>query len=383
MIKKVAGLMVVCLSLLRADWTDRVMINGYFNFEFEERVGGDPHARADEYGSFDADIFDVVFNVQATDRLRVAADLTWEHGPQSEVDKGNLGTEYAFAEYTLFDHLKVRAGKMFIPFGIYNEIHTAKPATIIVKEPDATNKMYFISDDTYEQTLLYPRWGSGVALLGNAQVGGMPFDYIIQLTNGDVSYGVDQNEYDHDDNEEKAVTARVRMDVTDDLQVGASYHTDLMTRYNKVYESKNKLDQNGNPVTYIGITYEPVGRMRVDSQGAQLIWHATDAFRLEAEYVTGKLDVEGVTEFSRSGYSILPSYYVTRNTNLYFLYTEADPNHNNDKDNVVKYAPGVNIEADDNMFVKMDIYYVDSEKDNPLFAGKGYSEFRAALAIGF
>jgi len=35
------------------------------------------------------------------------------------------------------------------------------------------------------------------------------------------------------------------------------------------------------------------------------------------------------------------------------------------------------------MFVKMDIYYVDSQKNNPLFAGEGYSEFRAALAIGF
>ena len=383
MVKKVAGLFLLAVSLMGTDWSERVTLNGYFSFEFEERVAGEPHDRADEYGSFDADMFDLVINVQATDRLRMAADLTWEHGPQSEIGKGNLGTEYAFAEYTVNDYLKVRAGKMFTPFGIYNEIHTAKPATIIVKEPDATNKIYFISSDTYEQTLLYPRWGSGVALLGDAEVAGMPFDYILQITNGDLTYGVDNNEYDHDDNEDKAVTARVRVDVTEDLQVGASYHTDIMTRYQKVYESKLKTDQNGNPVTYVGIEYEPVGRMRVDSQGAQMIWHPFEGMRLEMEYVTGTLDVEGIDKFSRSGYSILPSYFVTDTVDLYFLYTEADPNHNNDKDRVVKYAPGVNIEVDDNMFVKMDLYRVESEKNNALFAGEGYTEFRAALAIGF
>lgn len=380
--------MLLGATLLGADWSERVTINGYFSFEFEERVAGEPHSRVDEYGSFDADLFDLVINIQATDRLRLAADLTWEHGPQSEVEKGNLGTEYAFAEYTVNDYLKVRAGKMFTPFGIYNEIHTAKPATIIVKEPDATNKIYFISSETYEQTLLYPRWGSGIALLGDAEVAGMPFDYILQLANGDVSYGVDANEYDHDDNEEKAVTARVRLDMTEDLQVGASYHTDLMTRYESTYVLKDRgdaVDSSGDSYDVYAVSkeYEAVGRMRVDSQGAQLIWHPFEGARLELEYVTGKLDAEGVTEFSRSGYSVLPSYFVTETVNLYFLYTEADPNHNNENDKVVKYAPGVNIEVDDNMFVKMDLYRVESEKANALFEGDGYSEFRVALAIGF
>ena len=41
------------------------------------------------------------------------------------------------------DAVKLRAGKMFTPFGIYNEIHTAKPSIIILKEPNPTNKMYF------------------------------------------------------------------------------------------------------------------------------------------------------------------------------------------------------------------------------------------------
>ncbi len=378
MVKKVAGLMVLATTLLQAEgWSDRVTLNGYFSFEFEERVAGKAHKRADEYGSFDADLFDLVINVQATDRLRLAADLTWEHGPQteSENERGNVATEYAFAEYTLNDYLKIRAGKMFTAFGIYNEIHTAKPSTIIVKEPDATNKMYFMTDyfidgegnrDYTETTTFFPRWGSGVALLGDAHVGSMPFDYILQVTNGDADYGNNElNQYDHDDNDEKAVGGRVRLDLTGDLQIGASFYTDTLNKY-----ADNTSD-------------EPIGKKKLDSQGAQMIWHVTDDLRLELEYVTGTLNVDGGMTLSRSGYSILPSYYVSDNVNLYFLYTAGDPNHDRDEDRVVKYAPGVNIEMDDNMFLKMDLYHVDSEEQNYLFEGEGYTEFRIALAIGF
>mgnify|MGYP002713186370 CR=1 FL=1 len=361
--KWILPFLLLMFSSLYGDWTDKVTINGYFNFEFEEHIKGDKHWRSDEYASFDSDMIDIVLNVNATDRLRLAVDFTWEHGSQSEIDKGNVGYEYAFAEYTLSDKLRIRAGKMFTPFGIYNEIHTAKPSTIILKEPNPTNKMYFISNDEYEQTMLYPRWGTGVALLGNDMIFGMSYDYILQVTNGDLTYGVNKNEYDKDDNNQKAITARVRVDLTDDLQIGASAYHDKMIHY----------DSSSNAL----------GNMVVDSQGLQLIWHINDDFRLEAEYMTGTLDVEGIKSFRRSGFSILPSYFITDIVNLYFLYSKADPNHDVSKNSVVNYAPGVNIEVDNNMFIKMDYYNVESEVNNPLFGGKDYSEIRAALAIGF
>jgi hypothetical protein len=359
-------------SSLNADWTDKVTINGYFNFEFEEQMKGEKHSRVDEYASFDSDMVDIVLNVQATDRLRLAVDFTWEHGSQSEVDKGNVGYEYAFAEYTITDKIKIRAGKMFTPFGIYNEIHTAKPSTIILKEPNSTNKMYFMADwkdsegnPTYEQTMLYPRWGTGLAILGNDELFGMSYDYILQVTNGDLSYGVEANEYDKDDNNQKAVTARVRLDITDDLQIGASTYFDKMTRY------------NGDD--------DPVGDMYLSTQGAQLIWHITDDLRFEAEYMSGTLDVKDTTvgKFRRSGYAVVTSYFITDIINLYMLYSEADPNHDRKDDSVTNYAPGMNIEVDDNMFVKIDYFNVVSQKNNTLFGGEDYSELRAALAIGF
>jgi len=58
----------------RAQESDRLRIGGYSSFEFEKRLSD--QGRADENGSFDADLFDLVFNVRASDRVRVAADPT-------------------------------------------------------------------------------------------------------------------------------------------------------------------------------------------------------------------------------------------------------------------------------------------------------------------
>lgn len=102
------ALCLACSSELLAQGS-RLTINGYSSFEFEkpleEEDGGDPN------NSFDADLFDLVFNFQVTDRVRVAADLTWEHGAATEDDFGNAAVEYAFVEYAFTDLAKVRVGE--------------------------------------------------------------------------------------------------------------------------------------------------------------------------------------------------------------------------------------------------------------------------------
>ena len=120
-------------SVASAQVSDMFHLNGYSSFEFEKQLGD--KGKGDPNGSFDADLFDLVFNFTPVPRLRVSSDLTWEHGAASEDGRGNVAVEYAFAEVTAKDWLKLRAGKMFTAFGIYNEIHTAKPAFLTVKEP--------------------------------------------------------------------------------------------------------------------------------------------------------------------------------------------------------------------------------------------------------
>lgn len=141
--------------------------------------------KGDPNGSFDADLFDLVLNFRPTDRLRVAADITWEHGVASEEHFGNAAIEYAFGEYAVSEALRFRAGKMFVHFGIYNEIHTAKPATLTVKEPQSTNKNHKFSSELR----FYPRWLTGIAITGRRTIGGVDVDYIAQLANGEQSTG--------------------------------------------------------------------------------------------------------------------------------------------------------------------------------------------------
>ncbi len=164
---------------------DNISFNGYLSFEYERHIDGDKT-------NGDGDAVGDANGSQATDKLRVATDLTWEHGSATEDGRGNVAMEYAFAEYTLGQHTKVRAGKMFTNFGIYNEIHTAKPATLSVKEPQSTNK----NDKLGSAIRFYPRWLNGLAVIGHYQLPTSSWDYVLQLSNGESE---DVNPYEEDE----------------------------------------------------------------------------------------------------------------------------------------------------------------------------------------
>ena len=73
-----AGVFAVLVlpATVQAQLGDRLRINGYSSMEFEYMTSDD--GRGDPNGSFDADLFDLVFNFRPVDRLRIAADITWE-----------------------------------------------------------------------------------------------------------------------------------------------------------------------------------------------------------------------------------------------------------------------------------------------------------------
>ena len=100
---RTAALVLAVLAVAsgaRAQVWDKLRINGYGSLEYEKQITDASKGKGDKNGSFDADGFDLVFNFTPTDRFRVAADLTWEHGPATEEFRGNVAVEYAFAEYS-------------------------------------------------------------------------------------------------------------------------------------------------------------------------------------------------------------------------------------------------------------------------------------------
>lgn len=332
---------------------DAIRINGYSSFEFERRLsstgGGDPN------GSFDADLFDLVLNFRPTDRLRVAVDITWEHGVASEDDRGNAAIEYGFAEYSVSEALRFRAGKMFVHFGIYNEIHTAKPAFLTVKEPQSTNKNYKFGSDTR----FYPRWSTGLAVTGRGTWAGVDVDYIAQLTNGEQST---VNPFEEDENREKSVSGRVRAYPGAELVFGASFYQDYLSEFAAGADTGE--------------------RTRIRSAGGHVQW-TRGSWGLEIELVSGTVRPSAGPAISRLGHTSMVSYTLQNRWTPYVRLETLDPNRSLSDDWARLWIYGVNVQVDDGLFLKAELNTVVSGNANTAFLGMGYTELKVSVAVGF
>ncbi len=336
--------------------SSKIRLNGYSSFEFEKQFGDE--GKGDPNGSFDSDLFDLVLNVNMTDRFRISADLTWEHGTATEDGFGNAAVEYAFGEYMINPLLKIRAGKMFTYFGIYNEIHTAKPAFLTVKEPLSTNKNNkFGSGD---EGRFYPRWLTGVSVLGNRRIGELNFDYILQISNG---VQEDGNMYEEDDNKEKAFNGRIRIETPQELRLGLSFYKDKMTEFDSEGED------SGN-------------RSSLLSLGGQAEYMINN-IGFEVEYVWGNFEYSNSNKISRNAYTAMVYYIIDDLYTPYLRMESLDPDADKDKDKASMLVYGVNIQIDDGLYFKIELNNINSDDLNKRFKGKNYSELKAAIAIGF
>ena len=341
-------------SSLFAQLGDKITINGYSSFEFEKMF--DDEGKGDPNGSYDADLFDLVLNFTPTDRLRIAADLTWEHGSATEDGRGNVAVEYAFGEYTVYDWLKLRAGKMFTPFGIYNEIHTAKPVFLTVKEPLSTNKNNKFGSDMR----FYPRWSTGIAALGNFALSEIDFDYNLLISNGEQE---NTNPHEEDDNKEKSITGRLLFNPVEDLRVGFSVYTDQISELDSLDEITD-------------------GRTTTFSYGAQAEWNYNN-FGIELEYVSGSFEPSGGDKINSNAYTAMVYYSINRIFTPYFRYEFLDPNDALDNDLANMSVIGINTKIDEGLYIKTEVDLVSSDDGNSRFEGNNYTEFKAAIAIGF
>lgn len=329
---------------------DRIRINGYTSFEFEKQLSeegaGDPN------GSFDADAFDLVFNIQASERIRAAADITWEHGAASEDDRGNVALEYGFVEYAFSDLFKLRAGKMFTPFGVYNEIHTAKPAFLSVKEAASTNQTDRILEEAYR---FYPRWGAGIALHGDAVVGDKNLSYDVLVANGE---SAETNPFEEDDNSAKSVTARVRFEPGESLRLGYSFYHDAL----------------GDP-----------GYDRLLSHGLELEW-TWSALRVWTEVVFGALRArEDGSSLEQVGFYVQPSWHFGNGLTPYLRFDLVDPDTKAASNSGFDLVLGLNWEVAQGFMLKLENNRVWGEAASSLaqYPGRRYDELKAAVVLGF
>lgn len=327
---------------------DRIKINGYASVEFEKQTGDE--GKGDPNGSFDADGVDLVINALLTDRLRFGTDLTWEHGPATEDGRGNVAVEYAFMEYFVRDWLKLRAGKMFVPFGLYNEIHTAKPLFLTVKEPFSTEK----TDKLGSPVRFFPRWGAGLAAMGSGRIGRSDFDYSIQVSNGENEV---ENPFEKDDNTAKAVAARLRFQPAKGLWLGASAYRDELS------------------------PPDEGGRTTQQSWSLHGTWENAHA-GVEGMFVRGRLDPEGATRLDRTGYFATLWGKLGR-VRPYARLERHDPDTDRDDDDATIVLGGVNVRIDDGFYLKAELDRTTSGAQNPKTKGVDWNEFKASIAVGF
>lgn len=351
---------IVCLQLFilpsvsMAAPLANIQINGYYSFEYEKCIDGD--AGCDKNGSFDLDLFDLVMNFNLSDKLRIATDITWEHGTATEDGRGNAAVEYAFAEYSFSNAVKFRAGKMFTHFGIYNEIHTAKPATLTVKEPIATNK----NDKLGSDVRFYPRWNTGIAFLGDFDLAGSEADYIVQISNGEDEQN---NPFEEDSNSFKALGARIRYQVSENLDIGFSYYHDEENHYDGVGTKD--------------------GTTNITSFSGQMEYESDDGLGFELEYVNGKINDYLSTDIKRYAFSLMIFYRMKETITPYYRYEFLDPNTSISNDNGELHILGINLLVDENMYLKFEVDRTQTDSANAKYSGSDFTEFKASISIGF
>ncbi|MFY0625583.1 MAG: hypothetical protein JXR07_04780 [Reichenbachiella sp.] len=342
---------------------DRVRINGYSSFEYENRISGEDGS--DPNGSFDADLIDLVINVDVTSNLRFSTDLTWEHGAATEDGLGNVAVEYAFPEYTVRDWLKFRVGKMFVPFGIYNEIHTAKPAFLAVKEPLSTNKPHKFGADTR----FYPRWATGISILGNFSVKMMEFEYNLQISNGNQDIEMSGiNMFEEDDNKQKAIAFRLLFSPIQDLKLGVSTYSDIATVYS--YDS--------NEDEYLAT--DSTNRVFSISGHAE---YSHNNFGAEFEFISGEEKVTNTNPMKKQAFEAMVYYTFIDRITPYVRYEFLDPNLDVSSDEAKMFSFGINTRIDKSFFLKLQYNSINSGVDNGEFSGMDLSEFQAAIVLGF
>jgi opacity protein-like surface antigen len=344
----------VAPAAAQTDETRVITFHGYSNFEFE--YSPSDVGRGDRNGSFDAQEFDPVVVIKPIDRLRVVADLRWEHGPSTEDAVGNVALEYGFAEYRLSDALALRAGKMLTPFGIYNEIHNAAPAFLSYKAPLTTNK----PEKMGAERRYFPRWGAGIQAVGNLKLGAANADYNLLVANGSNDAA---NPFEQDDNLTKSVTARFRISPLSGLKLGASYFQDLLN----VYASGKDTGVRRHQRAY----------------GASLEWNPGRE-GVEVEWVHGSLDPSlTVPKVRGNAIATVLSHRLGGGFTPYFRFQYFDPNNTVSDDVVKVLSPGLNINIKQTLFLKLQGDRTLAGAKNTRFKGQDFTELVASISVAF
>ncbi len=198
--------------------TGRVSVGGYMDMEFEWNEGGK--------NTFDQYRFIPFITGYVSDRVTVSAEIEFEHGGQVSggSGEGEIQLEYAVMDFEMTSAFIFRGGVILSPLGSFNLLHDS-PLNDLTARP-------VVSRQLIPSTLSE----SGMGFFGDAALGEEGalsyqayfvngFNEGIINSDGQLRVRSGRGSQKEDNNQDKALTARLGFSPTLATNFGASIHT--------------------------------------------------------------------------------------------------------------------------------------------------------------
>jgi hypothetical protein len=180
----VAALIVVGVGSARADFTSELQVHGFVSQGFLKSSDNNFLASTDR-GSFE--FFEAGLNVQKqlTSKFRLGIQLfTRDLGP---IGNYEAKIDWAFLDYRWRDWLGLRAGRIKLPFGLYNDtsdIDAANPTALLPQAVYPAENRDFLLAQTGGELYGYRRVGRKNAFDYRAYAGTIFIDFPAQQSSG-------------------------------------------------------------------------------------------------------------------------------------------------------------------------------------------------------
>jgi hypothetical protein len=196
--------------------TGRVSVGGYMDMEFEWNEGGK--------NTFDQHRFIPFITGHVSDRVTVSAEIEFEHGGNVPGGDGEIKLEYAVMDFEISSAFAFRGGVILSPLGSFNLLHDS-PLNDLTARP-------VVSRQLIPSTLSE----SGMGFFGDTALGEEgAFSYQAYFVNGfneeiitedgQLRIRNGRGSQKKDNNQDKALTARLGYSPTLGTNVGLSVHT--------------------------------------------------------------------------------------------------------------------------------------------------------------
>ena len=158
-----AALAMTLAAPAMAQEINHLDVHGFGSWSYGHTNNGNTYLQALPEGDYRGSSFALNFSAALNDRLHVFAQTSWDatdDGTQNDFD-------YAFAEYTVSDALRLRFGQVKQPFGIYTEVYDVGTIRPFFSLPQGVYGRAGFSGESYK----------GVGLTGSQGMGRWRADY--------------------------------------------------------------------------------------------------------------------------------------------------------------------------------------------------------------